>query len=167
MAREDFTAESSDYDINQVYTGSASDDNGHSVNLRCNIPTHWAASITELVNSVDWPEINSTQAFVRDAIYHRMHWASEQTDRTRIESVRKLRAIELMKQAIARHSFIRRAYEQMMEEMQETFRSASVHSDREVLLALIEEVEVAIKEFPEAMQDKLHDELDYWKRRSN
>lgn len=166
VAREDFKAETTDYDVNQIYIGKATDDNGHSTNLRCNLPTHWSATILELINSPQWPEYNSMQSFIRDAVHHRMNWAGEQTDRGRIESVQRLRAIENMKQAIARHTYFQAAYEQMMEEMQETFRAASVHHDREVLMALASEVETAIKDFPEPMQAKLHDELDYWKRRT-
>lgn len=166
MAREDFKAETTDYDVNTIYVGKATDDNGHSTNLRCNLPTHWAASILDLINSPEWPEYNSMQAFIRDAVHHRMNWAADQTDRGHIESVQRLRAIENMKQAIARHTHFQAAYEEMMEEVQDTFRAASVHHDREVLVSLASEVEVAIKDFPDPLQAKLHDELDYWKRRT-
>lgn len=166
MARDDFKTEVTDYNVNDIYTNKATDKQGHSVNLRCNIPTHWGASINEYVQHPDWPEYNSMQAFIRDAIYHRLNWAAEQSNRGQIESVKQLKAIELVKAAIARHGYYRKAYEDMMEELQETFRSASVHQDPNILTYFVEEVETAIKEFPEQLQHKLWDELDYWKRKS-
>lgn len=163
MPRESFISDA--YDPDEIYTGPASSDDGHSSNLRCSIPTEWAGAIADIVNSPEWPEIKSVQSFVRDAIHHRMHWADQQKDRGKIESVRNLQALEAMSATLTRHEEYRMAFDRFLARMEDSLKAALLADDAEVILALLEDMSDSIPKFPEPHRTKLTETLDRWKRR--
>lgn len=74
VARDDFkTQDPSEYSIDDVWRGSA-DKQGHSAYVRVPVPKHWSGQMIAIVQSGDF-DYKSQQDFVRDAIYHRLHWA--------------------------------------------------------------------------------------------
>jgi hypothetical protein len=111
VARKDFNA-SDDYNPDDIYSGGSMDAHGHSSNLRCHVPRAWLGPLTMLVASPQWPEYDSVQAIIRDALYHRMHWASTQRDREATVGVARAMAIMRLQQK-------REEAERRMEEAEE------------------------------------------------
>jgi hypothetical protein len=79
MPRDQFAAESG-YDPDEIHTASQ-DEHGHSVQIRVYVPKTWYSIAKDVENSDLWPEYKSVAAFMRDAMYHRMHWIAEQKGR--------------------------------------------------------------------------------------
>ena len=76
MAREDFKShDPTEYSIDDIWRGSA-DKQGHSAYVRVPFPKHWAGQMNAITQS-DLFDYKSQQDFVRDAVYHRLHWAGE------------------------------------------------------------------------------------------
>lgn len=76
MAREEFKShDPTEYNIDDIWRGSA-DKKGHSAYIRTPVPKHWAGQMNAIVQS-DLFDYKSQQDFVRDAVYHRLHWAGE------------------------------------------------------------------------------------------
>lgn len=66
------TADGDDYDPNRFYTASQ-DRHGHSSKVTANLPKNIMAAIAELVADSKYP-YRTTEAFVRDAVYHRLKY---------------------------------------------------------------------------------------------
>jgi hypothetical protein len=154
------------YDPNEIYTGPATDKEGHSSNMRCAIPTPWAGAVSEVVNSPEWPEIKSSQDFIRDAIYHRLHWTSEQKNRGNLRYVSNLQALSEASAILARHREFQSAYELFDEESEESLRQALLTNDADILMSLIEDLSTSVPRFPEPYRTSLSNKLDQWKRRA-
>ena len=76
MARDQFqTNDPSEYDVDEIWKGS-SDKQGHSAHIRVPVPKHWSGQIQSIIHN-DKFDYKSPQEFARDAIYHRLRWASE------------------------------------------------------------------------------------------
>lgn len=76
MPREEFqTQQSGEYSVDDVWT-KATDKQGHSAYLRVPIPKHWAGEVSAIIESNRFGYRNQ-QDFVRDAVYHRLHWAAQ------------------------------------------------------------------------------------------
>jgi len=76
VARENFkTHDPSEYKIDDVWRGS-SDKQGHSSYIRTPVPKHWSGQINAIVQSGRF-DYKSQQDFIRDAVYHRLHWAGK------------------------------------------------------------------------------------------
>jgi hypothetical protein len=90
MSRDQFT--DSGYDPDEIHTASQ-DEHGHSAHIRFYLPKTWYAIMKDIENSDLWPEYKSVAAFLRDAAYHRMHWAAEQKGRGSTARVEEALAI--------------------------------------------------------------------------
>ena len=76
VARDEFKShDPTEYNIDDIWRGSA-DKQGHSAYVRVPVPKHWAGQMNAITQS-DLFEYKSQQDFVRDAIYHRLHWAGD------------------------------------------------------------------------------------------
>ena len=88
MAHKDFASESGGYDPDEIMT-SSQDNHGHSTNQRVHIPPTWRAQMEQLIQSEQWPEYNSLQAIVRDALYHRLRWTGTQKNRSQYPGIQR------------------------------------------------------------------------------
>lgn len=89
MSRDRFEQSAGgEYDPNEIIT-SSQDDHGHSTNFRTHVPKPWYAQMMMYINSDDWPEYRQVQDIVRDALYHRLHWMSEQKNREQFPGIRQ------------------------------------------------------------------------------
>jgi hypothetical protein len=79
QSRDDGWGVTDDYDVASFYP-EATDGRGHSDNLRVRLKPEIAGEIGALVASGVIPEYATPQAVIRDAIVHRLHWLSENTD---------------------------------------------------------------------------------------
>lgn len=163
MARTDFEQHNT-YDPDEVWAKGAADEQGHSVNLRIKVPTEWAGAIAELTSAKQWPEYKTPQDFIRDAIHHRLHWAEAQPDRESIPEVANLMAIESVYTNIRRYEALNKQFKAMRDQMVDAFRDSAV-TDPQVLAAQIEDLSDVADRFPEPFRTRLHEDLDYWKRR--
>ncbi len=89
MARKDFQSGGDGYDINEIVT-MASDENGHTVNLRCHVSPSWSALLHQYADDSSWPEYRTIQDILRDALFHRLRWIGEQKNREQYPGVRTL-----------------------------------------------------------------------------
>lgn len=77
--RDDGWGVTDDYEVASFYV-DATDGRGHSDNLRVRLKPQIAGEIGALVASGAIPEYSTPQALIRDAIVHRLHWLSANTD---------------------------------------------------------------------------------------
>lgn len=86
MAHNDFSGETGGYDPDEIMT-SSQDRNGHSTNQRVHVPPSWRAMMEQYIQSDQWPEYRHMADIVRDALYHRLYWASQQKNRSQFPEV--------------------------------------------------------------------------------
>lgn len=77
--RDDGWGVTDDYDVASFYTDGR-DGRGHSDSHRVRLKPEVLGEIGALVASGKIPEYSTPQAFIRDAIVHRLHWLSENSD---------------------------------------------------------------------------------------
>lgn len=163
MGRDSFSQDL--YDQDDVYTGPAKDDKGHSHNIRCHIPPDWVSAIAEFINSPDWPEYKTPQDFYRDAIYHRMRWASKQPDRGRNERVRTLMAMASIQAALGHKTMIRAESQKLLEEARQAFASLAGDGNLIAVRELIKDLEYSLTDIEEPYRSQLAHEIETWERR--
>lgn len=164
MAREDLRDDA--YDPNQVYIGGSKDAQGHATNIRAKIPDTWMGSIGEIVNSPDWPEYRSVQDFYRDAIYHRMRWASRQPDRTTSPRVAKLMAIASGTAALDYHNMITTASKEYIDQASKTLQNLVANGNQLALREAIKELESTLDLIEEPYRSELARLLETYERRA-
>ena len=81
---EGWEAGKSTYDINEFYTRST-DEKGHYKQLRVSVPPEVAARIGQLVQQHTVPQYKTMEAFIRDAIIHRLHWLAHEFVDTEVQ----------------------------------------------------------------------------------
>lgn len=64
------------YQADTFYTTST-DKKGHSAQVRTSIPPEMHSQIKRLIESGDFPMYQTMGDFVRDAIFHRVHWVAK------------------------------------------------------------------------------------------
>lgn len=165
MARDDFRNDR--YDPNEVYSGGAKDHQGHSTNIRCHIPDPWTAAIAEVINSPDWPEYRTPQDFYRDAIYHRMKWASRQESRSGSERVRTLMALIQGQAALDYATLIREASHSFIENARKTLSQLLGDGNILGVRETIKELEASLDDLGEPYRSSLRTEIESWERRAN
>jgi hypothetical protein len=160
-------AKAGDYDVDQIITASQ-DKFGHSANVRTHIPRPWVGMINEIVQSDDWPEYKGQNAFIRDAIYHRLHWASEQSDRYMKPEVAKQIIIA---QRMASYEQLRQDLEQieeLMTDLDDTFRKVVSSGDLATAKTMLSDFEdMAHSEFRSPHLEKLLDKASVLRRSFN
>lgn len=164
MARSDFKSDT--YDVNEIYTGGSKDEQGHSSNLRVKVPDSWAAIVSNFVSSAEWPEYISVQAFVRDAIFHRMHWASQQKNRGAQTKIRQLMELATMHESLTLRAGFRTSYQDFHDQMNVVFRNALSDGDGQNVRLLLSDFQDRTEQFDEPYRSKLLDELRYWEKRA-
>jgi hypothetical protein len=164
VAREDLR-DSDVYDPNQIYTGAAKDGQGHSTNIRAKLPDSWMGIIAELVNSPDWPEYKTPQHFYRDAIYHRMLWASRQPDRTTSPRVKTLMALS-QGQAALEYLTMRREFSQSyLNSARRTLSDLIGDGSGMAVRETLKELEATIDLLEEPWRSELKREVEAYDRR--
>lgn len=164
MARDEYDEDA--YSVDDIYTGGAKDDQGHSTNLRVRVPDHWMPIIQSVVQHPDWPEYRrSDQAFIRDAIWHRLQWAQHRTDRGQDPRVRGLVLAAQKEQRLAQHEAQRSAYKSLLEGLQATMKNALADGDRLSMATLLEDMRHEGESFDEPFRSALLNECDYWEKR--
>lgn len=164
MARDDLRDDA--YDPNQVYIGGSKDTQGHSTNIRAKIPDTWMGSIGEIVNSNDWPEYRTVQDFYRDAIYHRMRWATRQPDRSTSVRVAKLIAIARGQAAIDYADMLMRSSQEFVENASKTLAALVANGNQLALREAMKEMENVLDELEEPYRDELRRTIETYERRS-
>lgn len=81
-----FKLEDNAYDRKKFYT-RAVDDKGHKETIHTPVPPSIYAQVGQIIESKVIPEYKSQQAFVRDAIYHRLHEVGAWLENGEIERV--------------------------------------------------------------------------------
>ena len=165
MAREDLRNTS--YDENQIYTGGAKDSHGHSTNIRCHIPDNWIGAIAELVASPDWPEFTTPQHFYRDAIFHRMHWASQQPDRRTSPRVKALIGLAQGQASLNYQNMIREGAQGYLDYARKTLTDLAGDGNEQMVRETIKDLEANLDYLAEPWRTQLQREIDTWERRVN
>lgn len=163
MARENFVDDG--YDPQEIYAGGAKDADGHSTNIRCHIPDPWMGAIQELIASPEWPEYRTPQDFYRDAIYHRIRWASRQPDRTSSARVRTLMAQAQAEAALQYRMSMQRSHRDILDLMQKTFGEAVANNDYMGIKETVKDIEALLDKMDEPWRSRLASELESWNRR--
>lgn len=166
MPRNDFTK--SRYDYNEIYSGSSKDEKGASSNLRCKIPDSWAAQITRLAFDKDWPEYETPQSFIRDAIYHRLHWVSEQRESGRVmvaTNLAQLMALHDIQEDLELDASTRTEFQETKKKMSAQFTDILADGDIASLRGMIVDFEAKADVFREPYKSLLLRELKIWENR--
>jgi hypothetical protein len=165
MAREEFI--DSAYSINEVYTGGASDQKGHSVNPRVKMPDHWLAAIHAVVDDLNaFPEYRRNHvAFIRDAIHHRLVWASEQTNRGDMSRVRHHAAMLKAEAQLQLRTQTRDQFTALSKLLDSTFTTALIEGDLTGIQELMDDFATTLNDWPEPYRTKLQASLHYWEKR--
>lgn len=158
--------QSDGYDVDRIYTGGAKDAQGHSINLRLHVPDMFAAQIQELVDSKTiWPEYTSQQVFLRDAVYHRLQWAHNQSHRAGAATAR-WRKVMQMEFWLNAQDAERAAYRRVRDKMWKICRDAEVDGDREALAGAIDALKEQVESFPDPhFREKLETDLELWEKK--
>jgi hypothetical protein len=164
VARDDLRDDA--YDPNQIYVGGSKDSQGHSTNIRAKIPDTWMGSIGEIVNSPDWPEYRSVQDFYRDAIYHRMRWATRQPDRLSSPKVKHLIALAQSKAALDYANLVRQSNQELVTDAERTLRDLAADGNQLALKQAIKELETGLDQMEEPWRSELARLLETYERRS-
>lgn len=163
MARQDFIDDG--YSEEEIYSGGSKDNQGHSTNVRAHVPDPWMAAIGELIASPDWPEYKTSQHFIRDAIFHRLHWSIRQTNRRTNERVRRLIAISRLKAETNYRAMEREAYQELLTDLKQAFRDAHSDGDAVGLREILKEAESHLDDIPMPYRTQIQDEIISWDRR--
>lgn len=166
MPRNDFNP--SRYDYNEIYSGSSKDERGASSNLRCKIPDSWAAQITRLAYDTQWPEYDTPQGFIRDAIYHRLHWVSEQRESGRemtATNIAQLMAIHDMQEDLHLDASTRAEFQEMKKMISSQFQDILADGDYASIRGLLVDFESKADVFREPFKSQLLRELKIWENR--
>jgi len=163
MARKDFIDDG--YSEEEIYSGGSKDVQGHSTNLRTTVPDPWMAAMGELISSPDWPEYKTSQHFVRDAIFHRLHWTLRQTDRKSNDRVKRLVAMSRLTAEINYRAMERETYQTLLTELRQAFRDAHADGDEMGVREMIKEVESTLDQIPQPYRSQIGDEVISWDRR--
>lgn len=163
MARADFA---DGYSIDDIYAGGSKDEQGHSSNLRCHVPDSWLGALAELVASKEWPEYKTVQHIIRDAVYHRIKWASNQSDRGRLPGVKLAIVMAEQEERLDGQTRMRNNYKRLREKIELTFREALAEREGMVVREIISDFMDQLEEFPEPYQSRLLDDLLYWQKRA-
>lgn len=166
LPRNDFT--NSRYDYNEIYSGSSKDERGSSSNLRCKIPDSWAAQISRLAYDSEWPEYDTPQGFIRDAIYHRLHWVSQQRESGRemiATNIAQLMTTHQMQEDLLLDSKMRGGFQEMKKTIEARFTEMLADGDIAALRSFIVDFESRIDMFREPYQSQLKRELKIWEGR--
>ena len=143
----------------------ASDDKGHSTKGRMLMPKHWAGWIESIVEHPDFPEYRSAADFVRDAIFHRLHyWASHPTRDTDPMLQNRL-SLERMKNRLAEqqlHSAEVASFRSQLDDAcSELTRARDYKGLRQILADLEEEARL---NFDEPYLTDMLDRITYWRK---
>lgn len=163
MARQDFIDDT--YDEEEIYAGGSKDAQGHSTNMRTHIPDPWMAAIGELISSPDWPEYKTSQHFIRDAIFHRLHWSLRQGKRKTSERVKRLVALSRLQAETNYRAMEREAFQELITDLRQAFRDAHADGDNMGLRELLKETEAHLDDMPQPYRDQIRDEIISWDRR--
>ena len=163
MAREDLR--DSKYDPDQIYTGGAKDSHGHSTNIRAHIPDNWVGVIAEFVASPDWPEYTTPQHFYRDAIFHRMRWASEQPGRRTSPRVKSLIAMAQSQASLSYANMMRETSQMLIEHARQTLSNLTGDGDDMTVRETIKDLEANLEHMTDPWRSELQRELSQWERR--
>ncbi len=164
MAREKLN-DANVYDPDVVYTGRSTDSHGHSTNIRSHIPDPWVAIVSEFVHSADWPEYMSPQAFYRDAIYHRMKWASMHSDRWTSARVKALIAIAEGEAALDYADLMRESSKLYVEKARKTLSDLHGDNNQAAVKMTLASIEAGLPYIEEPWKSELTRLVDDAERR--
>lgn len=126
-----------DYDPTAFFTVSV-DANGHNTILsRVAVPPETAARIRELIENPLFPEISTQPQFIRDAIYHRLHFFSEYHPDPAIRAdLRALLDEVALAQEVSNAAAVAERYGKIMSGVREAGEAFLQYGDREGLQSL-------------------------------
>lgn len=165
VARDDLHDDA--YDPNEIYLGGAKDQQGHSTNIRAKIPDNWAGSIAEVVGSDDWPEYRTMTDFYRDAIYHRMRWASRHRNRQISPRAKTLIALAQADAAIAYAALIRETNENLVRGAERILANLVSDGNQLALREVIKELEVNLDKMSDPYRSELARLIETYERRGH
>jgi hypothetical protein len=164
MARPSLDGE---YSPAEIWAG-AQDDHGHSAYMRLPFPKSWMGQIGDLVGSNEWPEYSSPQAFVRDAIWHRLHWVSKQTNRKHAEDTAMLLAKTHVENQLARWARDHEAASEISKTIAEHGERAIAVQDESAFQDLLSEMEDYVRlHIRPPYLDRLLSEINTWRKRTD
>lgn len=164
MARADFLGD--EYDPERIVTTS-SDDKGHSANIRVHIPTFWHSVMQQKVQSSQWPEYRTIQDCVRDAIFHRIHWWSEQTSRGDIPHVREAIFQQEMRDRIQMSDYRKAQWKEFIEEIETKIQHHIAEGNRSEVFSILEDLGERLHQVDEPYRSKLDTLIQAWSVRAN
>jgi hypothetical protein len=139
------------YDEQKFYTATQ-DKKGHSAQFRVNIPKHVAGEIASLVQSGRVPAYTSTEAVVRDGLYHRIKKVAMWVDNDELEN-----AVDIAMMNSLEMSLVER--EKQAEELLENIRSNIARmvgrGETDQLLAYLIEREAFVDSLPSPYREDL------------
>lgn len=165
MARTDYAQ--GVYDIDEIYTGGSKDHQGHSTNLRVHVPDPWVGVIAELVGSPHFPEYKNSQDVIRDALYHRLKWATSHRDRSSDEQIKALMAITAQKARLHAADRLRGEAVAFREEIDTTMRRILADGGGQAAASWLEEMAHQIDtDVPEPYRSNLMEVIKGWMNRA-
>lgn len=165
MAHGDFAAESGGYDPDEIITISQ-DTNGHSTNLRVHVPTTWRAMMEPIIQSDQWPEYGSVQAIFRDALYHRLHWISEQKVRTQFPEVARAVVRDRYRKRLEADVALEAEAREFRQTIDRTLSEMLQREEYEAVQSLAEDMLEDIDSFRGPEQEKLTNQLHTYLERA-
>lgn len=154
MAHNDFVAQGNTYDPNEIMT-KARDAHGHSTNQRVHIPPSWRAIMEVYIQSDLWPEYTGIQPIVRDALYHRLHWAAEQKARGDSPMVKQAMVRERYRKRLNMDSEYENSMKEFRRNVDDVLGSMLQQEQFEAVQAYCEDILQEMDAFPGHEQEKL------------
>jgi len=140
------------YAIDKFYTASTDGKRDHAT-VQVAIPASLMAEIDKLVQSARIPEYDTRQAFIRDAIVHRLKFADEHlkvidaTGRRRINQWINLATVKALRQE-------KSVREQILTELADALKEAEQTRDLTQIAQIFEAQEPIIRDFPPDQRER-------------
>jgi hypothetical protein len=144
-----------DYSIEKFYTRS--DKRTQTRQTRVYLADDQLAEIARLVQGKEVPEYDTMQAFVRDAVHHRLHWVVKERVQTP-ESAMRMRVMNLRADAEARAGELEQ-YQRMIDAIGETLSRLQQVGDKAELRKQLAELELHAESLPDPWSWRLAEVL--------
>lgn len=139
-----------EYDPNQFYVRATNTYN-HSTTLRLAIPPELMSQIQEIVMNI--PQLKNGQDFVRDAVYHRIHYLAENGYTSpQIERWQRAERVQVMLEATANE---KEQMRDLIASAKEQLRDLREAGDGEMLVVVLHELEDTVEVIREPWASKL------------
>lgn len=143
----------------------ASDQDGHSWKGRIQLPKGWPGWIEAIIEDPRFPEYRTTADFIRDAVFHRLHYWADNPDRPVTGDLPNRLSLERMKNRLASSRDFSHEVASFKGELDETCSALHRARDYTGLLRLVNECEDEVRaNFSEPYLSDVLDRISYWRK---